>query len=50
MKIPVGGEDVNPNQQDRDRCTPLSYAARHGWEEALGILLDREDVNANKPD
>jgi len=50
VKMLLGREEVIPDKQDNDGRTPLSYAAEHGFEGAVGMLLGREEVDPNKPD
>jgi len=50
IKMLLGRVDVIPDQPDNDGRTPLSYAAEHGFEGAVGILLGREEVSPNKQD
>jgi len=39
VKTLLGREEVIPDEQDNSGGTPLSYAAEHGFEGAVGMLL-----------
>jgi len=38
------------NESDFSGCTPLAWAARNGHGEVVKLLLERKEVNPNKPD
>jgi len=46
--IEVGGSEING--ESCLGCTPLSWAAYNGHEEAVKILVEREEVNPDKAD
>ena len=46
--IEVGCYDIN--EEDFSGCTPLSWAARNGHEEAVNFLLGQEEVDPDWPD
>ena len=46
--IEVGCDDING--EDFSGCTPFSWAARNGHEEAVKFLLAKREVNPDKPD
>ena len=42
MEMLLGREEVNPDKPDNLGRTPLSYAARSGYEEVVLVLLKCE--------
>jgi len=50
MRILLGRPEVNPNMQNNDGRTPLSYAAEGGYQGMVRLLLEREEVSPNVAD
>ena len=48
VKIPLGHEEVSPNNLDEDCRTPLLHAAKCEHERVVKILLGREEVNPDR--
>jgi len=50
MRVLFGRKYVNPDRPDNYGRTPLSWAARYGRDESVGLLLEREGVSPDRPD
>jgi len=51
VKALLGRKDVNPNQADHFfGHRPLTWVAKHGYEEVAEVLLEREDINQDGVD
>ena len=45
VRMLLGQDDIEPDEQDEDGETPLLLAARNGHSGVVGMLLGRNDVN-----
>jgi len=50
MSVLIGGKYVNPDRPDNYGQTPLSWAARGGYDGIVKFLLGQKDVSPDRPD